>query len=335
MPSSHSSIALACATAFLLTIFTNAQEDPFHDTTQFPTNPSQSSFRVQSLSSDPNTATCNPSTDPPVQRTYDLVDEPGPGCSYQSFIDYYTTSPSRTDGSAECASHCDASASCRAFNWFLDSATPDIGNCELANGFYDPAVVECGVEGNTNTYLGVWNATDWATPPEIMGNGGFETGCLEPWFFSDFTSDESLVPTAINCEGSGDCAPGGGCEYLRITGNGENGSTRDKIDAYIGQKPALEDDVQYRLSASVRAPVGSVFRFTYPVHTSVVIRSEGTGEWVDVEGSLDGQVSFELSCGQAGAESDGLLQNTGTFLIQMDAPSAADFAIDNVKIEAI
>jgi hypothetical protein len=301
MPSSHSSIALACATAFLLTIFTNAQEDPFHDTTQFPTNPSQSSFRVQSLSSDPNTATCNPSTDPPVQRTYDLVDEPGPGCSYQSFIDYYTTSPSRTDGSAECASHCDASASCRAFNWFLDSATPDIGNCELANGFYDPAVVECGVEGNTNTYLGVWNATDWATPPEIMGNGGFETGCLEPWFFSDFTSDESLVPTAINCEGSGDCAPGGGCEYLRITGNGENGSTRDKIDAYIGQKPALEDDVQYRLSASVRAPVGSVFRFTYPVHTSVVIRSEGTGEWVDVEGSLDGQVSFELSCGQAGA----------------------------------
>ena len=117
----------------------------------------------------------------------------------------------------------------------------------------------------------------------------------------------------IDCKG--DCAPNGGKRYVKVTGNGENGSTRDKIDAYIGQQPALSDDVKYRLTAHVRGDSGE-FRFTYPVHKSVVIRANATTEWKKVTGTFTGR-------------------SVGTFLIQMDAPGKANFAVDNVKIEAV
>ena len=55
---------------------------------------------------------------------------------------------------------------------------------------------------------------------------------------------------------------------------------------------ALEEGVEYRLSASVRGT--GEFRFTYPVHTSVKIRSsaEASEGWREVSGSFTGRVSF-------------------------------------------
>lgn len=120
--------------------------------------------------------------------------------------------------------------------------------------------------------------------------------------------------TVVDCKGS-DCAPAGGKRYIKITGNGQNGSTRDRIDAYIGQQPALTDNVKYRLTAHVRGDSGE-FRFTYPVHTSVVIRANATASWKKVSGTFMGR-------------------NVGTFLIQVDAPAKANFAVDNVRIEAV
>lgn len=190
-----------------------------------------------------------------------------------------------------------------------------MGICALSYNFFDSSAIECdnSTNTNTNTYLAVYNATNWTPPNPLVPNGDFETGCLKPWFFQDFTSDNSMRATVVDCKG--DCAPNGGKRYVKITGNGQNGSTRDHIDAYIGQQPALTDNVKYRLTAHVRGDSGE-FRFTYPVHTSVVIRANATTSWKKVSGTFMGR-------------------NVGTFLIQMDAPARANFAVDNVKIEVV
>lgn len=123
----------------------------------------------------------------------------------------------------------------------------------------------------------------------------------------------------------------------------------NRIDAYIGQQPALTGDLNYKLSAYIRGDSGE-FRFTCkslltsvgsvmsvsrhvskttlpspqpclghvhetldPSHTSVVIRVNATKTWQKVEGTFTEK-------------------NVGTFLIQMAARGWANFAIDNVKI---
>jgi hypothetical protein len=297
------------ALAGLLT--TALADDPFYDNSPFP---AQDAMSVQSFQSQSQAgqAACTP-TSYAVQRSYKKVAEPGPSCSYQSWVSYYETDPSKDAGIKQCKTQCNQEPACRSFNWFLESANPAVGQCELSYDFFDADYIQCDNTTNTNSYLAVFNVVNWTPPKPLVPNGNFETGCLEPWFFQDFTSDDSMQATVVACKN--DCAPNGGKRYVKVTGNGQNGSTRDHIDAYIGQKPALTDDVVYRLSAHIRGDSGE-FRFTYPVHTSVVIRADATREWKKVSATFTGR-------------------NVGTFLIQMDAPAKANFAIDNVKIEAV
>ena len=110
-----------------------------------------------------------------------------------------------------------------------------------------------------------------------------------------------------------DCAPNGGKYYVKIIGNGQNGSTRDHIYAYIGQLPGLSEDVQYKVTAWMKADAGSTYRFTYPTHTSRIAEGTTNGQWQKVEGQFTGR-------------------NVGTFLLQVDAPGYANFAVDNVKV---
>ena len=269
--------------------------DPYHDNTPF-LFAARSPFTILTTAA----PTCASLPAPP-RRTYTLASEPGENCTYQSFVEHHATSLDPAAGVAECQAYCDASASCRLFSWFLDPVNAsDEGGCELADRFFDADTVQCN-QGSTNSHLAVYEADNWTPPAEYIPNGGFESGCLEPaWFFSDFTSDESMVPTVVDCVALGAYSANAtagctGSKYLQVTGNGQNGDTRDKIDAYIGQQPALEDGAVYRLSASVKVPVGGEVRFTYPVHKSVVVRSAGTGEWVDVVGELEGRVSAKVS----------------------------------------
>jgi Carbohydrate binding domain len=260
-------------------------------------------------------AQCTP-TSYSTPRAFKLAAEPGPHCLYQTFIGAFETDPDRQEGVKKCKNKCTKNASCRGFSWYSDSATPDVGNCLIAAKLYDPDRVECD-PSYTATYLGIYNVTNWTPWDPLIPNGGFESGCFKPWFFGDFTSDSSMRKTVVDCNQNvpGDCAPGGGKRYVRITGNGQNGSQRNYIDAYIGQKPGLTEGTTYKLSAQIRGDSGE-FRFTYPVHTGVAIRANATPVWTSVETTFTGS-------------------NVGTFLIQMDAPEKANFAIDNVKIVAV
>lgn len=263
-----------------------------------------------------NKAECIP-TSYSTPRAFKVAAEPGSHCLYQTFVEAFETDPDRQEGIRKCKNKCTKNANCRALSWYSDSATPDVGNCWLAADFYDPARVECD-PSYTATYLGIYNVSNWTPWNPIIPNGDFESGCFKPWFFEDFTSDSSMKKTVVDCNQNvpGDCAPGGGKRYVKITGNGQNGSQRDHIDAYIGQQPALTAGTTYRLSAQIRGDSGE-FRFTYPVHTSVKIRANATPAWTSVE------TTFTAN------------DNVGTFLIQMDAPEKANFAVDNVRIVAV
>ncbi|ETN36802.1 uncharacterized protein HMPREF1541_09080 [Cyphellophora europaea CBS 101466] len=290
-----------------------ASSDPFYDMSVFP-NADDAVALLSTQTQDEaqaNKASCTP-VSYATPHPYKLVAEPGPHCSYQSWVSVYTTDVAKEAGIRQCQDRCNKEARCRSFNWSLDSITPKVGACELSANFYDASVLQCD-NSSTNSYLAVYNATNWTPPEPLIPNGNFETGCLKPWFFMDFTSDNSMQATMVEC--NRDCAPGGGKRYVNVTGNGQKGDPRDHIDAYIGQQPALTESVKYRLTAHIRGDSGE-FRFTYPVHQSVVIRANATAEWKKVTGTFMGR-------------------NVGTFLIQMDSPGKANFAVDNVKVEKV
>lgn len=307
----HSHLLLIASTA-LLSLSSVLAEALFYDNRSFPLHGEAASVQSTSLQAGSGKAVCTLVTYT-APRTYKRVAEPGPSCSYQSWISISTTNASKANGIRQCKDTCAQTAACRSFSWYTDSTEPSVGNCAISYNFYDPSFIQCDNSTNPNTYLAVYNVASWTPPNPLLPNGNFETGCLDPWFFEDFTSDDSMHATVVDCRG--DCAPHGGNRYVKVTGNGQNGSTRDHIDAYIGQQPALTDDVTYRLTAHVRGD-GGEFRFTYPVHTSVVVRANATADWRQVSGTFTGR-------------------NVGTFLIQMDATGQAKFAVDNVKIVAV
>ena len=291
-PSTTVLTSLFLSTLLTRTFAAPPATDPFYDTTPFLILSSSSGASAQSISPSTSSATC-PGL-PSTTRKYDLVAEPGPHCTYQSWISIFSTPTKKSTGIAACKDHCNADPACRSFIWFLDSATPDQGTCELSYNFYDSTVVHCEDPSNTNTYLAVYNASNWKSPNPLVPNGDFETGCLDPWFFTDFTSDESMRADVVKCN-QNNCAPNGGKFFVRVTGHGAKGSERDHIDAYIGQQPALSEGVRYRLTAQVKGESGE-FRFTYPAHKSVVIRANATKEWKEVKGEFTGHVSsFFLS----------------------------------------
>ena len=312
--------ALFASTAFLALVNAAptpapASPDAFSDSSIAP-DPDTTDVESSKTESTASKAQCTP-TSYATPRTFQLKNELAPGCLYQSFIDVTDTSADKQQGIQQCKNRCTKEANCRTFSWYLDSTRPDVGTCTLAADFYDPSVIQCD-NSTTSTYDAVYNVTNWTPRDPLVPNGDFESGCFKPWFFQDFTSDGSMKKTVVKCDKSvqGDCAPNGGKNYVRITGNGALGDNRDHIDAYIGQQPALTAGVTYKLTAQVRGDSGE-FRFTYPVHTSVKIRAQATKNWQKVEGTFTAN------------------GNVGTFLIQMDAPDKANFAIDNVKIVAV
>lgn len=270
----------------LLTTTTHAQpSDPFYDSIPFPKPKSSQQVSIQSFTS--SSPSCNIPTYP---KTYELIDETGPGCHYKDYLpDVFETSTDQTTGISQCQDFCDADAKCIAFAWSLDASTPDVGTCGLDWDFVDESRVQCSPNDTQYMYLAVYNASNWSPPDPAIANGGFEDSCLDQWLFTDFTSDESMRFEIASCSGD-ECAPNGGAQYAKITGNGENGSTRDRIDAYIGQQPVLLEGAMYRVSADVKGDAGE-FRFTYPAHKSVVIHAQANGEWQSVEGELEGRVS--------------------------------------------
>lgn len=230
----QSRLLLLTSTALLGFLSTAVGDDLFYDQTPFP-NPDDvpSVQSVQAQAQADSKATCTP-TSYAIARNYKLVADPGPHCSYQSFVSFYTTDASKTAGVKQCKNKCNKDGRCRSFNWSLDSANPSVGNCELAADFFDASTIQCDNGTNTNSYLAVYNVTNWTPPNLLVPNGDFETGCVKPWFTQDFTSDDSARFTVVDCKG--DCAPTGGKRYIKVTANGQNGSTRDHIDAYIGQQ---------------------------------------------------------------------------------------------------
>jgi hypothetical protein len=247
--------------------------------------------------------------------------EKGFGWSYFSIVtDWYSelndaVSSDENIGIPQCKSWCAADVNCRTFAYFVwDEPTLGAG-CNLFSQpynasylSYDPTVT------SPNNYTKVYSVTNWSPPAELLPNGDFERGCLDPWWE---TSRPSIFVGVVRCDKNvpGDCLSGN--YYLQLNGTDP---AREGFGGATVQPVVLPGET-YRFTGYVKGAVGSTQEQLSVWFETMDIAPTftGTGEWEFIEFTFNGTYGGAISVTADATKTGGLV----------------DWKVDNCEIEKI
>lgn len=225
-----------------------------------------------------------------------------------------TVSIDESVGVKQCKAACAADPSCRTVTYWVYTDVEPIANCfffaapyNASYWFYEPEF-----QFPTN-YTKVYEATNWHPPAELMPNGDFERGCLDPWVAS-FPGD-LITAEAVRCNKhiKGDCLSGDYYLYINGTGNAR------RADGSVFGQPVVTQGRNYTFTAYVKGAVGptqqqlSIF---YDPNSDIPAYN-GTGQWEKVEFNFVGVYGGDITITGDATKSGGPL----------------DWKIDNCKVE--
>lgn len=173
---------------------------------------------------------------------------------------------------------------------------------------YDPTVT------SPNNYTKVYGVTNWSPPAELLPNGGFERGCLDPWWY---TSRPTIDIGVVRCKKDvkGDCLSGD--YYLQL--NGTDPPKQGFGGASV--QPVVLPGQTYRFTGYVKGAADSknenlTVQYQtmdyYPMFT-------GTGKWERIGFTFNGSYGGHLTITAQATKTLGLV----------------DWKIDNCKIEKV
>ena len=270
------------------------------------TSSTTSTKPATSSSSSSTSPTCSPTPIP--NRTFKFDKEEGFGWNYFSEVSDYISgdeivSSNQAVGVQECEKLCDADVNCRTFSYYV-WADADLGaSCNFyptpynASDFtYDPNVT------SPLNYTRVYSVTDWSPPAELLPNGDFERGCLDPWYED---SRPTIFIGVVPCDSTvkNDCLSGK--YYLWMNGTDP---AREGFGGAFVQPVTLPNKV-YKFTGYINGAVGSTqeqltFSFdtldTTPTYT-------GTGKWEKVEFKFNGTYGGTLDITADATKTGGLV----------------------------
>lgn len=265
-----------------------------------------------------STATCSPTPIP--DRTFEFELEKGFGWSYFSIVTDYigpndAVSSDETVGIQQCKKWCAADLNCRTLAYFVYADAALGAGCILfpvpyneSYFSYDPTVTD------PLNYTKVFEVTNWSPPAELLPNGDFERGCLDPWW-EDSRPTISIGVVRCNKKVQGDCLSGN--YYLQLNG------TDPAKEGFGGAsvQPVVLPGQDYKFTGYVKGAVGSTQeQLTVWFETMANVPSyTGTGEWEMIEFTFNGSYGGQLTITADATKTGGLI----------------DWKVDNCKIEKI
>lgn len=263
-------------------------------------------------------ATCSPTPIP--DRTYKLELEKGFGWNYYSITPDYRgptidVSPDEAAGIKECKSWCAADVNCRTCSYFVWTEADLGAGCLLFSVPYNESyfAYDATVTSPLN-YTKVYSVTNWSPPAKLLPNGGFERGCLDPWWQ---TSRPTIDIGVVRCnrDVKDDCSEG--VYYLQLKG------TDPPKQGFGGAsvQPAVFPGETYEFTAYVKGAAGSDQEKLVASYENMVDIPEyvGTGKWEKVGFVFNGSYGGQLGIAASATKSGGLV----------------DWKVDNCKIEKL
>jgi hypothetical protein len=289
---------------------TSSSSVAVHSTTS--TQPTSSS------SPSSTTATCSPTPIP--KRTYKVDAEKGLGWTYFNDVqdnenNDETISSNESVGVQQCEQICSADVNCRTLSYFIYADETLGAGCLFfptqynASYFsYDPNVT------SPLNYTKVLSVTNWSPPAELLPNGDFERGCLDPWWE---TSRPSIFIGVVPCNKKvpGDCLSGN--YYLLLNG------TDPAREGFGGAnvQPVVLPNREYKFTGYVKGAVGSTqeqLSIWFETMDDIPTYT-GTGKWELVEFNFNGSTGGVLTVTAEATKTGGLV----------------DWKVDKLQIEEI
>lgn len=165
-----------------------------------------------------------------------------------------------------------------------------------------------------NNYTKVYSVINWSPPAELLPNGDFERGCLDPWWeTSRPTIDIGVVRCRKNVKD--DCLNGD--YYLQL--NGTDPAKQGFGGASV--QPVVLPGETYRFTGYVKGAVGSNQENLTVQYETMDYYPEfsGTGKWERIVFIFNGSYGGQLTITAQATRTGGLV----------------DWKVDNCKIEKI
>lgn len=263
-------------------------------------------------------ATCSPTPIP--DRNFKLELEKGFGWNYYSITPDYrgpdlSVSADDATGTRQCQSWCTADVNCRTCSYFVwTDATLGAGCLLFSVPYnesyfsYDPTVT------SPSNYTKVYSVTNWSPPADLLPNGGFERGCLDPWWK---TSRPTIDIGAVKCKKNvkDDCLKGD--YYLQLKG------TDPPKQGFGGAsiQPVVLPGNSYKFMGYVKGSTNSDNEVLTVQYETMNYYAEysGTGKWEKIEFTFNGSYGGQLGITAEARKGGGIV----------------DWKVDNCAIEKV
>jgi hypothetical protein len=184
-------------------------------------------------------------------------------------------------------------------------------NCGTwATPYYADAMQCLSIPSIPNGFY-AYNVSNWVPPAQGAINGDFETGCGDPWSWTN----DVVAGYVKKCDKSkaGDCISGN--YYFQTLGNASESNSEGVSAFTLTTVPVTDEQINYNVSLYVRGSTGSYtviyphFRTLHPI----LAQGQATGKWE--------KVAFTINT-LAGLP----------FEIDFSAPGIIDWAVDALSI---
>jgi hypothetical protein len=250
------------------------------------------SIKPSSTASSATAAVCTPTTLP--QYTWAQSDYRGVPWAYAQNWELTESEPSSdpTVGIPQCEAVCETFPTCRSFR-YEEHPPPLSGPQEpvVCSFFETPYNESAWISfGGPNPYVNgtyVYEASNWAPPAELLPNGGFENGCLDPWFdvLNAVQGGSGVTYEIVKGEN-----PSTSPNYIQLSGIAVPAS-----DNFIANRPVIIANQTYKFTGWVNGipETGSKMQIEYG-DNGIFFTSVATGKWETVEYTFTSQYTFPL-----------------------------------------